>query len=154
MPCGPRSQSPLEKYTGSTFTPFLPATLFVLCSLSGLMSRVTCMGAGEAGAGGRSPGPHASRAWGAGRAGELGSPERAQLGAQPQGRGHAVPLAAPEHARPPPAACAAAAGHRRGRTDGNLLSVPSPCISPQRHKEVRPVAQEPSMQEVCGAPGH
>lgn len=34
------SQSPQEKYLGSTFTHFLLATLFVLCSLSGLMSRV------------------------------------------------------------------------------------------------------------------
>lgn len=32
------SQSPLEKYLGSTFTHFLRATLFALCSLSGLMS--------------------------------------------------------------------------------------------------------------------
>lgn len=31
--------------------------------------------------------------------------------------------------RPPPAACAAAAGHRRGRTNVNLLFVPSPFIN-------------------------
>lgn len=68
----------------------------------------------------------------------------------------AAPLRGPGTLRrPPPAACVAVVGHRRGRTNVNLLFVPSPFINSQHHKEVRhPHAlRKFSMQEVWGELG-
>lgn len=60
-----------------------------------------------------------------------GEPECAQPGAPPPGGGRCCSARRP-------GACAAAVGHRRGRTNVNLLFVPSPLISSPRHEEVRP----------------
>lgn len=99
--------------------------------LSGLQSRPEARKVGESRP--RSPGQarrrRGARPWSLARRG--GEPECVQPGAPPPGGGRCCSARRP-------GACAAAVGHRRGRTNVNLLFVPSSLINSPRHEEVRP----------------